>query len=146
MVIFTVLSRFEFFFLNTLQNFALHRYIKCLLVLTMKKSRKQYFSKTNKCVKSCIVTQGYLRSIHLYRFPFIKLRSNVFQKCINSNKIALMISISTLQDRVHCFSMQVVRNKCFLLNPETKFCANLPCRFREKRSFNSQKWRHRAEG
>jgi len=34
--------------------------------------------------------------------------------------------------------MQVVINKCFLLNPENKFGANLSCRFQEKR--------HRAEG
>jgi len=37
-------------------------------------------------------------------------------------------------------------NKCFLLNPEKKFGADLSCRFREKRTFNSEKWRQRAEG
>jgi len=26
-----------------------------------------------------------------------------------------------VKDRVHCFSMQVVKNKCFLLNPEKNF-------------------------
>jgi len=30
--------------------------------------------------------------------------------------------------------------------PWKKFGANLSCRFREKRTFNSEKWRHRAEG
>jgi len=40
---------------------------------------------------------------------------------------------------VHCFSMQVVMNKCFLLNPEKKFGTD-PC------TFNSEKWRHRAKG
>jgi len=36
--------------------------------------------------------------------------------------------------------MQVVINKCFLLNPEEKFGADPSCRFREKRKnahFNS---------
>jgi len=35
------------------------------------------------------------------------------------------------------------------LNPEKKFGENLSCRFREKlknAQFNSEKWRHRAEG
>jgi len=31
--------------------------------------------------------------------------------------------------RVHCFSMQVVVNKSFLLNPEKKFGAEPSCRF-----------------
>jgi len=35
--------------------------------------------------------------------------------------------------RVYCFSMQVVMNKCFLLNPEKKIGADSSCRFREKR-------------
>jgi len=35
--------------------------------------------------------------------------------------------------RVHCFSMQVVMNKCFLLKTEKKFGADPPCRLREKR-------------
>jgi len=44
------------------------------------------------------------------------------------------------KSRVHCFSMQVVMNKCFL-NPEKKFVADPTCRFREKRkrTFNSEK-------
>jgi len=32
---------------------------------------------------------------------------------------------SSFKDRVHCFSMQVVMNKCFFLNPEKKFDANV---------------------
>jgi len=54
----------------------------------------------------------------------------------------------TLEGRVHCFSLQLVMNKCFLLNPEKK-SADPSCRFREKckkRTFNSEKGRHRAEG
>jgi len=54
--------------------------------------------------------------------------------------------MSMLKDRVHCFSMQIVMNKCFLLNAEKKFGADSSCRFRKKRTFNSEKWRHRAEG
>jgi len=34
-----------------------------------------------------------------------------------------------LKGRVHCFSMLVVMNKCFLLNLEKKFGAHLSCRF-----------------
>jgi len=34
--------------------------------------------------------------------------------------------------RVHCFSIQIVINKCFLLNPEKKkFGADPSCHFRE---------------
>jgi len=41
--------------------------------------------------------------------------------------------------RVHCFSMQVVMNKCFLQNPEKNFGADPYCRFREKSTFNFEK-------
>jgi len=41
--------------------------------------------------------------------------------------------------------MQVVMIKCFLLNTEISFGAVPSCRFRES-IFNSEKWRHRAEG
>jgi len=34
-----------------------------------------------------------------------------------------------LKGQVHCFSMQVVINKCFLLNPEKKFGADPCCVF-----------------
>jgi len=51
----------------------------------------------------------------------------------------LFYAVFTLKDRVHCFSMQVIMNKCFLLNPEKKFGANPSCRFRDKRTFNSEK-------
>jgi len=45
--------------------------------------------------------------------------------------------------------MQVVMNKRILLNPGKKLSADPSCSFREKRKnpqFNSEKWRHRAEG
>jgi len=38
-----------------------------------------------------------------------------------------------VKGRLHCFSMQVAMNKCFLLNPEKKISADPSCRFREKR-------------
>jgi len=40
-------------------------------------------------------------------------------------------------------------NKCFLLNPEKTIGADQSCRFwekKQKRTFKSEKWRHRAEG
>jgi len=47
------------------------------------------------------------------------------------------------KDRVHCFSKQVVRNKCFLLNPEKNWCRKSSRCFRDKRTksayFNSEK-------
>jgi len=43
--------------------------------------------------------------------------------------------------------MQVVMNKqVFSLKLWKKFGADLSCRFREKHTFNSEKWRHRTEG
>jgi len=51
-----------------------------------------------------------------------------------------------LKGRVHCFSLQIVMNKWFLLNREKKIGTDPSCRFREKRTFNSENWRHRAEG
>jgi len=59
---------------------------------------------------------------------------------INAVKFSLRPNCFVLD----CFSMQVVMNKCFLLNPEKKFGADPSCRFQEKRTFNSGKWRHRA--
>jgi len=38
-----------------------------------------------------------------------------------------------LKGRVHCFSMQVVMNMCFLLILKKKIGADPSCRFREKR-------------
>jgi len=39
--------------------------------------------------------------------------------------------IKLLKSRVHCFSMQVVMNKSFLLNPEKNFGVDSSCRFRK---------------
>jgi len=41
--------------------------------------------------------------------------------------------------------MQVVMNKCFVLNPE-KNLSQIPLSFSKKHTFNSEKWRYRAEG
>jgi len=38
--------------------------------------------------------------------------------------------------RLHCFLMQVVMNKCFLLNPEKKFSADPSCCLRENAPLN----------
>jgi len=46
---------------------------------------------------------------------------------------------ASLKGRVHCFSMQVVMKKCFLLNPGKTFDANSSYHFREKRTLNSKK-------
>jgi len=35
-----------------------------------------------------------------------------------ANRRDLSILVKTIKGRVHCFSTQVERNKCFLLNPE----------------------------
>jgi len=54
----------------------------------------------------------------------------------------LFLEKGKLKGRVHCFSMQVVMKKSFLLNPEKNFGADLFNRFREKRkkrTFNSEK-------
>jgi len=74
---------------------------------------------------------------------FYSLRSTEFFQL----KLACAIPIyngdcSLLKGRVHCFSMQVVMYKCFLLNPEKKISEGPSCRFREKcekRTFISEK-------
>jgi len=59
-----------------------------------------------------------------------------------ANPICLFLSINlrivlkivlelNMLGRVHCFSMQIVMNKGFLLNPEKKFDADPSCRFQE---------------
>jgi len=62
---------------------------------------------------------------------------------MNRNKtVTFSLAVFLLiKSRVHCFSMQVVKNKCFLLNPKN-IGADPSCRFREKRknrTFNSGK-------
>jgi len=58
-----------------------------------------------------------------------------------SNAEKIFTKMIFLKGRVHCFTMQVVISKCFLLNPE-KFGADPSCCFREKSKishFNSEK-------
>jgi len=49
---------------------------------------------------------------------------------------------------MHCFSMQVVINKCFLRNLEKNLAQIRLVMFEKNENphFNSEKWRHRAEG
>jgi len=69
------------------------------------------------------------------QYPIIMLKKKT--------KTEIVVVISRIpvliKDRMHYFSMQVVMNKCFLLIPEKKFGANPSCRFRDKRTFNSEK-------
>jgi len=51
----------------------------------------------------------------------------------NVGLLNIIFSFLRFKGRVHCFSMQVVMNKCFLLNSEKKFGTDPSCRFREKR-------------
>jgi len=47
---------------------------------------------------------------------------------------------TNFKGQVHCFSMQIVINMCFLLNPEKKISADLSFeKNAKKRSFNSEK-------
>jgi len=61
---------------------------------------------------------------------------NVFQFALPSNSMlpnqSKMQKSGQNKGQVHCFSMQVVMNKCFLLNPEKKFGPDPSFRFWEK--------------
>jgi len=57
----------------------------------------------------------------------------------NNTVVNHVEALSNIQDLVHCFSMQIVMNKRFLLNPEKKCGANPSFRFRDKRTINSEK-------
>jgi len=59
---------------------------------------------------------------------------------LSDKKLVLEYLKSGFKGRVHCFSIRVVKNKCFLLNPEKNFGVDPSCRFREKckkRSFKN---------
>jgi len=72
-------------------------------------------------------------------------------RCEYSDKKSDKLLLITIKGRVHCFSMQVVMNKCFLLflNPK-KSLAQIRLVVFEKNAknahFNSKKLRHRTEG
>jgi len=55
------------------------------------------------------------------------------------------IPVRGAEQASRCGCPPLVMNKCFLLNSE-KIGADLSCRFRKKLTFNSEKWRHRADG
>jgi len=61
------------------------------------------------------------------------------------NQDRLYLTVSDFKSRVHCFSMQVVMNKCFLLNPE-KSLAQIRLVVFEKNAPLIPKKRHRTEG
>jgi len=121
----------------------------------------------NICVEGCGLTTTYVRvftaaKINHELIDLVYWKGNEFEMLQNwkngffskFNKEVIKQTASrkhvlTLNGQVHCFSMQIVTNKCFLLNLEKKIGADPSCRFREKRkkhNFNSKKWRHRAEG
>jgi len=52
----------------------------------------------------------------------------IVQEIIAIGCLATLVQLSPVQ----CFSMQVVLNRCFLLNTEKNFCADPSCPFREK--------------
>jgi len=97
------------------------------------------------------VVYGYLKSAVFS----CSASAHMFETSVNfyfsacDQRKLLRIARQGFKDRVHCFSMQVVINKCFLLNPKKNFGADSSCRFRQKckkRTFNSEKWHHWAEG
>jgi len=61
---------------------------------------------------------------------------------IGSNRYNVIELLYNVKGRVHCFSMQVVLNKCFLLNPEKKL-EQIPLvvfeKSAKKLTFNSEK-------
>jgi len=58
--------------------------------------------------------------------------------CKSDNLCVFSIFDITIKGRVHCFSTQIVMNKCYLLNPEKKFGADPSCHFRKKRTLISK--------
>jgi len=52
--------------------------------------------------------------------------------CIMSITSTILSDLWSLKGRVHCFLMQVLKNKRFLLNSEKNYGADPSCRFREK--------------
>jgi len=74
------------------------------------------------------------------------MKTAVFQAIIKFLRVD--IGTESLKGRVHCFSMQVVMNKCFLLNPEKNLTQIRLVVYEktQKRTFKSEKCRHRAKG
>jgi len=46
-------------------------------------------------------------------------------------RFAIFKTVKLLKGRMHCFSMQIGINMCYLLNPGKKFGADPYCRFRK---------------
>jgi len=80
----------------------------------------------------------YLSNPFLYYSHIIARPCKFFAQIVQHQDV-----ISKFKDRVHCFSMQVVMNKCFLLNPEKKIWRRSVLSFSTKNAyFNSEKWRY----
>jgi len=75
-----------------------------------------------------------LVSNHLDELPQQGSSSDVTQdlKKVTLTSECSPLVIAYIKGLVHCFSMQVVMNKCFLLNPEKKFGADPSCGFQER--------------
>jgi len=76
-----------------------------------------------------------IKLLHVFIVSFFFFRKSLF--LLVGNLMCLQF-----KGREHCFSMQVVINKCVLLNPELNFGSNPSCHFQEKckkRTFNSEK-------
>jgi len=89
------------------------------------------------------VTLQFVDSESATAARYLSLNHNV--KCsvpsstVGDSLARVQNSCVSFKGRVHCFSMQVVVNEYFLLNLEKKFSVGPFCRFREKRTFNSEK-------
>jgi len=92
----------------------------------------------NKLMKSLIHLKNFVKkrlksSIETSNLKVLKVWVHCFSMQVVINKCFLL---NPEKNFVHCFSMQVVINKCFLLNPEKNFGADPSCHFREKCTFN----------
>jgi len=87
----------------------------------------------------CLVGTSWLFRIDDSMLPGL-ITQNIIEpqlKCSTFKKLVIISSIH-IKARVHCFSMQVVMNKC-LLNPEKKIWRKSVLSFSKKRTFKSEK-------
>jgi len=61
------------------------------------------------------------------------LHMNAFQKITIVGHWNTDFFFKKFKGWVPCFSMQVVMNKCFFLNPEKTFFADMSCRFEKNK-------------
>jgi len=91
-------------------------------------------------ILSFLLNKYFCFLVYFYIYSIKELQLLVLTPELNAYTVCTVNIVSNLffEGRVHCFSMQVVINKCFLLNSEKIFGADPSCRFREKRTFNSE--------